>query len=96
MTKPTIGLRLSPECLANLAEIHRLSGATRNATIELAVAWLLACFGDFSIVAHYLRLLAAANAVLAILGDDDLPDNGNLSGAAVTDMLRAALANHQE
>jgi hypothetical protein len=26
-----------------------------------------------------------------MLGDEDLPDNGEFSGAAVTDMLRAAV-----
>ncbi len=36
-------------------------------------------------------LLEAAQAVLAIVGDEDLPDNGELSGAAVIDMLRAAV-----
>ena len=38
-----------------------------------------------------MELLEAAKAVLAILGDDDLADNGELSGAAITDALRAAV-----
>jgi hypothetical protein len=37
------------------------------------------------------ELLESLEAALAILGDDDLPDNGELSGAAVTDMMRAAV-----
>ena len=36
-------------------------------------------------------LLKAAQAVLSVLGDEDLPDNGELSGAAVSDLLRAAV-----
>ena len=36
-------------------------------------------------------LLRAAEAVLDLLGDEDLPDNGELSGAAITDALRAAV-----
>ena len=42
------------------------------------------------------ELLAALEAALAILGDDDLPDNGELSGAAVTDMMRAAVAKGRQ
>jgi hypothetical protein len=42
------------------------------------------------------ELLAALEAALAILGDDDLPDNGELSGAAVTDMMRAAVAKSRQ
>jgi hypothetical protein len=42
------------------------------------------------------ELLAALEAALAILGDDDLPDNGELSGAAVTDMMRAAVARARQ
>jgi len=37
------------------------------------------------------ELLEVLEAALAIPGDDDLPDNGELSGAAVTDMMRAAV-----
>ena len=42
------------------------------------------------------ELLEALEAALAILGDDDLPDNGELSGAAVTDMMRVAVARARE
>jgi hypothetical protein len=42
------------------------------------------------------ELLAALEAALAILGDDDLPDNAELSGAAVTDMMRAAVAKARQ
>ena len=38
----------------------------------------------------------ALQAALAVLGDDDLPDNGDLSGAAVTDMMRAAVAKARQ
>jgi len=46
--------------------------------------------------ARYRELLEALEAALAILGDSDLPDNGELSGAAVTDMMRAAAARARE
>lgn len=36
-------------------------------------------------------MLEALKAVAAIIGDEDLPDNGELSGAAVSDMVRGAL-----
>jgi hypothetical protein len=42
------------------------------------------------------ELLEALEAALAILGDDDLPDKGELSGAAVTDMMRAAVAKARQ
>ena len=42
------------------------------------------------------ELLEALEAALAILGDDDLPDSGELCGAAVTDMMRAAVAKARE
>ena len=45
---------------------------------------------------RYRELLEALEAALAILGDDDLPDNGELSGAAVTDMMRAAVAEARQ
>ena len=45
------------------------------------------------------RLFAAAPAMyealqtlLALIGDEDLPDNGELSGAAICDFARSALA----
>lgn len=36
-------------------------------------------------------MLEALKAVVELIGDDDLPDNGELSGEAVCDMLRAAV-----
>ena len=45
---------------------------------------------------RFRELLEALEAALAILGDDDLPDNGELSGAAVTDMMRVAVARARE
>ena len=42
------------------------------------------------------ELLEALEAALAILGTDDLPDNGELSGAAVTDLMRAAVAKARQ
>jgi hypothetical protein len=48
-----------------------------------ANGWLLA--GSY-------RLLEAAEAMLALIGDGDLPDNGELSGAAICDQLKYAVA----
>lgn len=36
-------------------------------------------------------VLEALEAMVKLIGDEDLPDNGDLSGAAVCDMARAAL-----
>lgn len=36
--------------------------------------------------------LEALKAIMNLIGDKDLPDNGELSGAAVCDMARAAIA----
>jgi len=38
-------------------------------------------------------LLEALKAVVALIGDEDLPDNGELSGAAISDMARSAIAS---
>ena len=35
-------------------------------------------------------MLEALKAMVELIGDEDLPDNGELSGAAVCDMVRAA------
>jgi hypothetical protein len=42
------------------------------------------------------ELLEALDAGLAILGDDDLRDNGEPNGAAVTDMMEAAVVKAKE
>ena len=34
----------------------------------------------------------ALQALLALIGDEDLPDNGELSGASICDFARSALA----
>lgn len=36
-------------------------------------------------------LLEALKAIVDLIGDEDLPDNGELSGAAVCDMARLAI-----
>ena len=36
-------------------------------------------------------LLEALNAVVALIGEEDLADNGELSGAAICDLARAAI-----
>ena len=36
-------------------------------------------------------LLEALKAIVALIGDEDLPDNGELSGAAISDMARSAI-----
>ena len=37
-------------------------------------------------------MLEALKAVVELIGNEDLPDNGELSGAAVCDMARSAVA----
>lgn len=36
-------------------------------------------------------MLEALKAIIALIGDEDLPDNGELSGAAICDMARSAI-----
>ncbi|MFC2004859.1 hypothetical protein ACFLUY_01400 [Chloroflexota bacterium] len=36
-------------------------------------------------------ILEALKAMVELIGDEDLPDNGELSGAAVCDMARSAI-----
>jgi len=40
-------------------------------------------------------MLEALKAVSELIGEEDLPDNGELSGAAICDMVRAAIAMAQ-
>ena len=42
-----------------------------------------------SLMTHY--ILEALRGLVDLIGDEDLADNGELSGAAVCDMARAAL-----
>lgn len=37
-------------------------------------------------------MLEALKAMVELIGDEDLPDNGELSGAAICDMARSAIA----
>lgn len=48
--------------------------------------------GMKALVADREVLLAACKAALLLAGDGDLPDNGEFSGAAITDQVRAAVA----
>ena len=36
-------------------------------------------------------VLKALNSMVDLLGDEDMPDNGELSGAAISDMARSAI-----
>ena len=36
-------------------------------------------------------MLEALKGIIALIGDEDLPDNGELSGAAVCDMARSVI-----
>ena len=47
---------------------------------------------DISIIAAAPAMYEALQALLALIGDEDLPDNGELSGASICDFARSALA----
>lgn len=47
--------------------------------------------GHARLIAAAPDLIEAARAVLKLLDGADIPDNGELSGAAITDALRAAV-----
>jgi hypothetical protein len=44
------------------------------------------------IIAASPYMLEALKAISALIGDEDLPDNGELSGAAISDMVRTAIS----
>ncbi|NQT73658.1 MAG: hypothetical protein HQ553_12955 [Chloroflexi bacterium] len=44
------------------------------------------------LIANSPYLLQALKGMVALIGDDDLDDNGELSGAAICDMARDAVA----
>jgi len=66
------------------------------------------CSSDGKVIAHIDRddlseanarliaaspiMLEALSALVQLIGEDDLPDNGELSGAAICDLARSALA----
>ena len=45
-----------------------------------------------TLIAAAPAMYEALQALLALIGDEDLPDNGELSGAAICDFARSALA----
>ena len=47
---------------------------------------------DATLIAASPYMLEALQALVELIGDEDLPDNGELSGAAICDMARAAVA----
>ena len=47
---------------------------------------------DATLIAASPYMLEALQALVELIGDEDLPDNGQLSGAAICDMARAAVA----
>ena len=44
-----------------------------------------------TLIASSPYMLKALKSMLELIGDEDLPDNGELSGAAICDMARAAV-----
>ena len=59
-----------------VAEIYRVSAYEGNANLIAAAP----------------AMYEALQALLALIGDEDLPDNGELSGASICDFARSALA----
>ena len=47
---------------------------------------------DIAMLAAAPAMYEALQALLALIGDEDLPDNGELSGASICDFARSALA----
>ena len=48
--------------------------------------------GNAALIAAAPAMYEALQALLALIGDEDLPDNGELSGASICDFARSALA----
>ena len=47
---------------------------------------------NINLIAAAPAMYEALQALLALIGDEDLPDNGELSGASICDFARSALA----
>ncbi len=47
---------------------------------------------DAKLIAASPYMIEALKAVLNLIGEEDLPDNGELSGAAICDMARSAVS----
>ena len=48
--------------------------------------------GNRHVITAAPAMYEALQALLALIGDEDLPDNGELSGASICDFARSALA----
>ena len=46
-------------------------------------------------VHHELILFRTLKSLVTLIGDDDLPDNGELSGAAVCDLARSIVTAYE-
>ncbi len=46
---------------------------------------------DARLIAASPYMLEALKATVGLIGDEDLPDNGEVSGAAISDMVRSAI-----
>ena len=47
---------------------------------------------DATLIATSPYMLGALKALIELIGDEDLPDNGELSGGAICDLARTAVA----
>lgn len=70
----------------NLFQIRALDGQI-IATVENCVE----AEANAKLIAASPYMLEALLGVVGIIGDEDLPDNGELSGGAISDMVRAAI-----
>ena len=86
---------------ANLS--HGASVLIRTGSIGIAEVWKTddkisrfeddpTAEGNASLLVNAAAMFKALEAVLQLAGDGDLPDNGEFSGAAITDIIRAAYA----
>ena len=64
-------------------ENGRIIASIENSRSEESYAYLIAA-------SPY--MLEALKGVAELIGDEDLPDNGELSGAAICDLVRSAVA----
>ena len=63
-----------------------------NSAVGTVETWNDHADGNRNLIAAAPAMYEALQALLALIGDEDLPDNGELSGASICDFARSALA----
>jgi hypothetical protein len=63
----------------------------KNGSLIATVAYIADAEDKARLIATSPYMLQALKAIIKLIGDEDLPDNGELSGAAICDLVRSAV-----